>query len=1320
MSETEQKEGILRSLQGFDQVGTRDGGLSLLKALGYSSDKRIELKPNSAARFRAEFDSNGILNEQHAITGDWKSVDLLFQLTEEEVRRTWQGNLGFSKGTIDNTAIESYVFFAIELSDERYTRTKLAGITREINKLFPMPVMVLFRHGRYLTIAIINREVHKRDESRDVLRKVTLIKDIELADPLRAHIDILDDLSFSRLVEDFAVHNFVGLHRAWEKRLDAYQLNERFYRDVASWYFWVLKHKGIAFPSGVDKGTKEERDEKQSIFVIRLITRLIFCWFLQEKGLIPRALFRSASLGNILLDFSAKSGSYYNAILQNLFFVTLNQESGKRAFRDKKERGWYDSNRGVTNLFRYQDQIKNETTFLDLLKTPPFVNGGLFDCLDRVYKGGGQANIRLDGFSDNPKESVFLPNEIFFGTERAVDLSDVYEDRSHKSERVRGLIETLSRYKFTVEENTPLEQEVALDPELLGKVFENLLASYNPDTRTTARKATGSFYTPREIVGYMVDEALADYFRGQLDPGGEDSQLGPRLRTVLRASVNEFRNPLNEQQTEALIAAIDNAKVVDPACGSGAFPMGVLQRLVDLLSKFDPNNKRWKEQQKQRAIRDKDLAEKMEDEENRENALHDIEARIEDIERSFNTRFHDLDFARKLYLIENSIYGVDIQPIACQIAKLRFFIALIVDQKVDRAARNSGVRPLPNLETRIVAADALTPIEGVEQHQYVLGADQVRKLRESLELVRHEHFNARTPEKKAKCRTKDAEIRAQLADELERLGMPNQSARMLAGWDPYDQNVHAGFFDPEWMFSIKTGFDVVIGNPPYVRIQTLKQSNPDYVVDLKQAYVSASKGNFDLYVVFVERGLQLLKAQGNVAYILPHKFFNAQYGEPLRKLIARGRNLRHVVHFGNQQVFPGATNYVCLLFLDRAGSDGCRFVRADDLKAWLKNFQGIEGFFPAESITGEEWNFTVGRSAGIFAQLHAVQQKLEDVTSRIFQGIKTSADKIYILEEVRRSKNMVRAYSPQTEREHDLEAALLHPLVKGGDSRAYSLSTTNRLILFPYETTGESGASLISANKLKDRYPATWAYLCANREYLKQREDGAMSGAEWYAYGRSQALDLIGLPKLFTPDLAPTAAFSYDQTGEVFFTGGVAGGYGIIPKPGFGPEFLLGLLNSRTVDFYHHNVATSMRGGWYSYEARFIKNLPIITASDSEQKTIEVIVAYLLWLNRSNPGNGSGKSAGEAPINMSSYFEQLINGLVYELYFQEQMHAAKLFVFKHVAESRPPSLDQLPEASRYAALTGFFEKISGLEHPIRSCLFSLRSLEFVRIIEGEQ
>jgi adenine-specific DNA-methyltransferase len=1105
--------------------------------------------------------------------------------------------------------------------------------------------------------------------------------------------------------------------RAWEKRLDTYQLNERFYRDIANWYFWVLKHEGVSYPAGVDKGSAEQQEESHSIFFIRLITRLIFCWFLQEKGLIPRSLFRPARLAGILKDFKASSGSFYNAVLQNLFFATLNQEVAKRQFRDKNDKGWYDSNRGVTNLFRYEDLLRDRDDLLALLNSVPFVNGGLFDCLDRVYKKSeNKSNIRLDGFSDNPKESCFLPNEIFFADERLVDLSDVYEDRRRSSEKVRGLIEILSRYKFTVEENTPLEQEVALDPELLGKVFENLLASYNPDTKTTARKATGSFYTPREIVSYMVDEALVAYLGAQMGPRSEDAGLESELRAILAAPINDFKNPLDDGQSESLIAAIDNLKVLDPACGSGAFPMGVLHRLVDLLGKLDPNNKRWKQQQKQRAVRDGRLAEQMEDDENRENALRDIELRIEDIERSFNTRFHELDFARKLYLIENSIYGVDIQPIACQIAKLRFFISLIVDQKIDRAAKNCGVRPLPNLETRIVAADALTPIERVEKHQYVLGADQVRRLRDSLELVRHEHFNARSPEKKAACRNKDAQIRVELAEELEKLGMPNHSALMLAGWDPYDQNVHAAFFDPEWMFSVKGNFDIVIGNPPYVRIQTLKQSNPKYAARLKRDYVSASKGNFDLYVVFVERALQLLDSQGNVAFILPHKFFNAHYGEPLRSLLARGRHLRHIVHFGDQQVFPGASNYVCLLFLNKSGAAECRFVRPDDLGSWLKDFRGAEGRFAASSIDGSEWNFAVGRSAAVFGRLHTMPQKLEDVTGRIFQGIKTSADKIYIVEELHRSKSVVRVHSHQTGKDHDIESTLLHPLIKGGDSRAFCLSTTTRLILFPYEAAKDGTVDLIPASRLKREYPCAWKYLAENRQYLEEREDGALAGPNWHAYGRSQALEVIWLPKLFTPDLAPTAAFSYDSTGELFFTGGVSGGYGILPNSKVSPEFLLGVLNSRAVDFYHHRVATSMRGGWYSYESRFIKNLPIPAASEQQQVQIATIVSYLTWLNASCPGDS--RSTDET--QMYGYFEQLLNALVYELFFEAELHQQHLFFQKYLGEAGPPRLSAIPETKKTVKLSEFYSKISALRHPIRSCLFSLRSFELIRIIEGQE
>jgi len=416
----------------------------------------------------------------------------------------------------------------------------------------------------------------------------------------------------------------------------------------------------------------------------------------------------------MLKDFRPEAGTYYKAFLQNLFFGTLNQELEARSFRRYNEAG-RDGNRGVTNLYRYRDLLNDPDAFVDRLREIPFVNGGLFDCLDQVFRNReDRPNIRLDDFSEEKGNSLCLPNELFFGDERPVDLSDVYADNRRRKESVRGLIEILSRYKFTVEENTPLEQEIALDPELLGKVFENLLASYNEDTRTTARKATGSYYTPREIVGYMVDEALIAYLKSALNGcSSPEAELEQNLRKLCSSIPERFENPFSPSDTGRLIEALDRAKILDPACGSGAFLMGALHRMVDILQKLDPLNRAWKEQQLTKAKQDRDLAEQMQDEENRTNTLREIENRIQDIERSFDTRFHALDYARKLYLIENCIYGVDIQPIACQIAKLRFFIALIVDQNVDRRQKNFGVRPLPNLETKIVAADLYVYFEAV-------------------------------------------------------------------------------------------------------------------------------------------------------------------------------------------------------------------------------------------------------------------------------------------------------------------------------------------------------------------------------------------------------------------------------------------------------------------------------------------------------------------------------------------------------------------------------------------------------------------------------
>ena len=988
----------------------------------------------------------------------------------------------------------------------------------------------------------------------------------------------------------------------------------------------------------------------KSLFLIRLLTRVIFCWFLVEKRLIPSDLFREHRLKTLLREFNLgkdpkkpdRAPTYYHAILQNLFFGTLNMPQDQRGFREKKKDGErYDKNYGITNLWRYESDFHDRVEWLTLANRVPFLNGGLFDCLDDKA-GPKKDNFILDGFSDNPKLACELPNDLFFGPERTVDLSREYGEEDKRTARskkakVRGLIQILSRYKFTIEENTPLEEEIALDPELLGKVFENLLASYNEDTRTTARKALGAFYTPREIVSYMVDEAIKSYLGNQI----------PRCKGALDDlfSTKATLRDVPPDTRDALIAAIGRIKILDPACGSGAFPMGALHRLVDLLQKLDPNNESWKrdrlaETRRYRKVLEKSGAEKDE--------VAACDARIADIEKSFDTRFHALDFARKLYLVENCIYGVDIQPIATQIAKLRFFISLVVDQKVDSKAPNHGVRPLPNLETRLVAADTLVPIDKEESNLF---SGEIDKLRAELAIIRHEHFNARSPVTKRKWREADEAKRRELAELLEdNHFLSHDSAHKLAGWDPYDQNASAPFFDSEWMFGlpigkvridlkspvtllgnlalvnevggqmefttstpkeIDSGFDVVIGNPPYVRIQTLKKKDPDLVAYFKEHYISAVKGNYDIYVVFIEAGLRLLKPDGHLAYICPHKFFNAQYGESLRQLIAAGKYLRHIVHFGEQQVFPGASIYTCLLFLAKGGAAECRFVRAYDLADWIASFAGSEGKFPARSIGKSEWNFAVGKVRAVFEKLQQEPQTLDSVTSRIFQGLKTSADKIYIVDQRRRTKSKLLVFSPQTEREHEVEPDLFHPLIKGGDSRTYFLTKTDRLILFPYATDNNGNTSLISRATFTKKFPLTWAYLTANRKYLEEREDGALRGENWFAYGRTQALDVMPLPKLFTPDLALSASFAFDETGELFFTGGVAGGYGILPKQNVQPKFLLALLNSRVVDFFHHQIATQMRGGWYSYESRFIKSLPIAKASSTQANMTVSLVTGL-------------------------------------------------------------------------------------------------------------
>lgn len=823
---------------------------------------------------------------------------------------------------------DGLIILCVELKKTDPTRTFLSNITRALNRSFhTSPVVVLFKYGSHISLANAERMQYKQKwREGEKVGKVSLLRDIRVPNPHSGHLRILRDLRIDRSGSK-KVDSYSHLYKYWQTVFDVSVLNKKFFQELSNWYFWAIRN--VTFP---EEPVRKEA-EKQSEFkerlkthraqnVIRLITRLIFTWFVKEKKLVPQSLFEKEHVSEIIKMDNEEESNYYKAVLQNLFFATFNQEMDKREFRNDGQ------NYNVTTLYRYRRLFKNPETGLELFRDIPFLNGGLFECLDKPDEKGNV--IRVDGFSDRDDNELSIPNYLFFGKQKIVDLSEDYgkKTKKYKEASTQGLFNILNRYVFTITENTPLEEDVALDPELLGKVFENLLASYNPETKTTARKQTGSFYTPREIVNYMVDESMIAYLKKELTKSeggyysldnnqgdlygnttrkgqlkmeekvdsnpweGKEDELEEHLRGLF--SYEDTQPFEKDKHRQAIIHALDNCKVLDPACGSGAFPMGILQKMVHVLKKLDPDNKEWKERQISKA-------ESLDDPKIREDLIQDIEEAFEN---------NELDFGRKLYLIENCIYGVDIQPIAVQIAKLRFFISLVVDQNLNENKENLGIRPLPNLETRFVAANTLVSIKKPDQLR--LRNPEIERLEKNLERVRHHHFSAKTPKTKRKWRERDKEIREEIAELLRSDGWGDKTAQMLSDWDPYDQNFSSSFFDPEWMFGVTYGFDVIIGNPPYINVKSgIQKEFKNYY----KAHYKTAIGQFDYFSLFIEKSLSLSKI---LSLIVPKPLINNENYEVVRKSI---------IQTGLKKVVIGSHIF------DNTGVESCIFITSPSSKS---------------------------------------------------------------------------------------------------------------------------------------------------------------------------------------------------------------------------------------------------------------------------------------------------------------------------------------------------------------------------------------------------
>lgn len=524
---------------------------------------------------------------------------------------------------------------------------------------------------------------------------------------------------------------------------------------------------------------------------------------------------------NDLIKPNSKGTAYYKFILQNLFFNALNSE---KKDRDKKVFDVYAAN------FSDEKAIKEGIFF------SPYLNGGLFDIHPNDW-------CEIDKKGNHLVNNAFsVPDQLFL-------------------EKEEGLNSILARYKFTIAENTPLEEEIAVDPEMLGRIFENLLAEQSDDTKEAARKNAGAFYTPRPVVSYMCRSTLLKHL---------DSEIKP-------------------ENSKAIIHRLMETTVLDPACGSGAFPMGMLEEMMQVLTTVDPEGKVW-------------VAEMM-------------KSKDEQFREHISEMFADgqIRYVKKLGLLRSCLFGVDLLEYAIEITKLRCWLALIVEQRVDFSKENYNLKPLPNLEFKFYKKNSLfrfykdqnlnnlidqidndkllKELVNLENQYFIAKSDrhgtkeeikekivkllekvvdsQSVKVNEQLFLVRrninHLVSNRGAEKELVKLRKKEKA----LAEELGSLAIFKTTIKDYF----IERVVFPGIFNKE---SKNPGFDIVIGNPPYVNTKLISSMGISQKLDEEYGYCD------DLYNHFTFRGLELLKSGGLLSYITSDTFLTLQTKKNMR------------------------------------------------------------------------------------------------------------------------------------------------------------------------------------------------------------------------------------------------------------------------------------------------------------------------------------------------------------------------------------------------------------------------------------------------------
>lgn len=680
------------------------------------------------------------------------------------------------------------------------------------------------------------------------------------------------------------------------------------------------------------------------------------------------------------------------------------------------------------------------------------------------------------------------------------------------------------------------------------------------------------------------------------------------MRNLIGYTDEKFE--FTDAQKQILIKAINDCRILDPACGSGAFPMGMLQRMIHILKKLDPENKVWLD------MVVANFPEYMQ---------HEMRKKLE---------VENWDYVRKIGIIQECIYGVDIQPIATQISKLRFFISLLVDQKEKPNKPNRGFDPLPNLDFKLVTANTLiAPPEtdevttglfaGTEDAFYkefekltaryfsTYKHDEKKKVREEIEKLTSNKCSEKIKQIENLTKAHDEKTRKALQERYkDRIANKENEIALWESYKNFFKQEAVRFFDVKYFFpNVKDGFDIVIGNPPYISIANLptKVSNE---LSKQQNYDTFSRGA-DLYCLFYERGMKLLMSKGILAYISSNRFCFTNYGDGLREYLSQ-RNILELINFNEINVFESANVGSVVVVIQNAKPDNNPILifeaKGEDAAAKI---QVEKKYSSKEYYQKEQWSFDENHIQKLKKTIESkgvpfIQWK--GIT--INRGITTGANNVFIIDEKQR-RELIKEDASSTE--------ILLPVLRGANIKRFFITKPNQYLVYTY-----SGIKI-------QNYPAVYSYLKKHRAELEEVYEAKHGQKKWFELRTCSYYDKFAMKKLVWTRLANQNAFSISLNGEFTVD---SSSFAV----GENLEYLSSILNSKVVFFYFKLGSVIWGKDGIKWFGKYFDNIPIPEISKEEQKPFVILVDKILSAKEKNP---------EAD---TSQLEKQLDEMVYKLY----------------------------------------------------------------------